>query len=343
MGVEESLLKERNIYELNKIDISKIDSSEVEIIVFNSINELTYLIYYDSLNNSFEVYDLNSFQKIISIRNALRKKHDSLIKKYDYINDKKREIIMASTNNEIIIFNVNTWEIIYNFESEFSYAYFFSPCLIKSEGNFFLLNFNINSNNIIISDLELNIKSSINGIECKDPNSLKCYIYYENNNIYIVCNCFTFVDVFDFNSKIKYKRYKNSNFEVKDSLVIKKEITKIIIGSSQIDIWDFHKYELLKTIKIENSIKRMCLCSIDNFIALLYKNNDYQNKIVLFQLSGDKLIPMFESKESLLYIKRISIKNFRNILIIGNYNTFLDETPKYIKFFKVDEINVNLN
>ena len=76
MGIEESSLKKRNIFELNTIDISKIDSSEVEIIVFCRINGFPYLIYYDSLNNSFEVYNLNTFQKIISLQNALRKKHD---------------------------------------------------------------------------------------------------------------------------------------------------------------------------------------------------------------------------------------------------------------------------
>ena len=130
--------------------------------------------------------------------------------------------MLASTFNEIIIFNAKTWEIIYNFEYENPYVYFFSPCLIKSDKNFFILNFNIHSNCISISDLKLNIQSSINGIVCDDPNNLKCYSYYENNNIYIVCNCSTFVDVFDFNSKSKYKKYKNSNTEIKDSLIIKK-------------------------------------------------------------------------------------------------------------------------
>ena len=56
-------------------------------------------------------------------------------------------------------------------------------------------------------------------------------------------------------------------------------------------------------------------------------------------LSGDKIIPIAEVKDSLLYIKKISLK-FKNILIIGNYNTFIEETPKYIKFFIVNKINV---
>ena len=62
----------------------------------------------------------------------------------------------------------------------------------------------------------------------------------------------------------------------------------------------------------------MCLCSINNHIVIFYKNYHYRKKIVLLQLYDDKIIQMFELQNSLLYIKRISIKNFSNILVIGN-------------------------
>ena len=58
----------------------------------------------------------------------------------------------------------------------------------------------------------------------------------------------------------------------------------------------------------------MRLCSIDNYIAILYKNYNYRQKIVLLHLYGDKITQMLEPQNSLLYIKRISIKNFNNIL-----------------------------
>ena len=86
-------------------------SSDNTFVAFKSINEIFYLVF-SSLEKSIISYDIKNSQKICEIKNA----HNNYIINFRHFYDKKnkRDLLMSvsSFDNNIKIWNINTWDCI---------------------------------------------------------------------------------------------------------------------------------------------------------------------------------------------------------------------------------------
>ena len=266
-------------------------NNEKSFIVFNSINNIFYLIYIKS--HSLISYDLNEFKKINEIKNAHNENISNIIHIVDQTNKCDLIISISKEINNIKLWNINNFECLYNFEKIYESG-LLSACLLNDNNKIYIIVGNDSplSNYINVFNLNGNkikdINTSIKGII-----SLYSYFDIELSKNYIIAAQDCTIVSYDYNKNELYKKYDCKNVHSHENIIIndKDKIIKLIesSGDGYVRIWGFHSGKMIKAIQVGYFLLRgICLW-----------NSEY-----LFVGCGNSIITLLSLK------KGIIIKNF---------------------------------
>ena len=294
--------------------------------VFNSINNILYLIY-SNKNNSIICYDLIQQKKIKEL-NQYHNKYITNFRHYlDIIN--KRDLLMSisSEDNNLRIWNVNNWNCILNLNNINNTGFLFSACLLRQNNEIYIITSNTNNtNNGNISEpikvFNLN-GQKIN--EINNSNQLTFFIdnyydYISSKHYIIACNYY-FSQSFDFIKNDKYHKYTEKGWNyINNSIVIYNDdnIIKLITSSSDgyIRIFNFHSGLFLNKIQIaKNYLFGMCLWN-ENYLFVGCKDKSFK----LIELKNGLVVKtLVGHNNDVLTIKKINHPQLGECLISQNW------------------------
>ena len=127
-------IKINNIIEIN--DAFSLCSLDNIFSVFNSINNILYLIY-SKENKSIIIFDIINKVKICEIKNA----HNKAITNFRHYLDKKnkRDLVMSISfdENNIKLWNINNLECLLNLQNIYDTGYLNSSCFLEDNNNIY--------------------------------------------------------------------------------------------------------------------------------------------------------------------------------------------------------------
>ena len=289
--------------------------------VFNSINNILYLIYSNE-NNSIISYNLIDNKKINIIKNA----HDKYICNFRYYLDNinKRDLIISIScdDNNLKLWNINKFELILNMESIYNNGVLYSACFLNNNNQNYIITSNSyisTKESIKVFDFKGNIIKEIN--DSKDD-AFFIDTFYDNDlykHFILTCNR-GYVKSYDYNENKLYRKYYEDNYNYQhnwhNSLIINKnKKVKELIESCDdgyIRIWNFHSALLLKKIKVNN--KRLVEICMWNNEYIFVGCND--NTIKLIELSNEKIIKELKGHDGVVFsIKTVVFPEYGKCLI----------------------------
>ena len=227
--------------------------------VFKSFNNILFLIYTNK-RNSIISYNLIDYKIINEIKNA----HQHSISNFRHFFDKnnKRDLIMtiSGVNNNIKIWNFNTFECLLNIRPINNKGWIDSACFFYKDNNTYI----ITSNNNITNPLDPIKIFDFKGNNIKELNDSLEFTYfidiYEDNiknKSYLITGNKGYSKSYDYNDNKVYHKYVVKNdipfHHVSILIDNSEEITKMIEPSCfGINVWNFHSGDLIRTIKIND-------------------------------------------------------------------------------------------
>ena len=308
-------------------------SYEDSFIVFKSVDNILQLVY-ATKEKSIISYDLDSKRNIAKKFKA----HKNFITNFKFIYDREnnKDIVMSISkkDNNIKIWNTNSWELLTDIPKANQNNFLYSACFLQNENNINIITSNgknlqaLQSNENFENMKLFNLKGELI-FEIEDTNDCTYFvdIYYDNNlsKNFIVTGNFNYVKSYDFDSKSLYHKYFENNNGIHPSVIINKIGEKIKLIEScedgNIRIWGFHSGELIRKIKTENN----------NLYGICLWNENY-----IFVGCKDQSIKLIELKNGLL-IKNLKghkgrIISFKKIIKLDNseylFSQGLDGTIK---------------
>jgi len=311
--------------------------------VFRSINNILQLVY-ATKNKAIICYDLNRK----AVTNKKFNTHNNFITNFRHYLDNinRRDIIMSISkkDNNIKLWNANTWENICNITNVNRNDFLYSSCFIKENNNNYIITSNGCNRQFYMNlhNFEPMKIYNFNGEKIKEiNNSDDCTFfvdtYYDDklSKNFIVTGNYNYIKSYDYDKNELYRKYYENNNGIHPSVIIKKSEEKIkLIESCEdgiIRMWGFHSGELLRKIKTDN----------DNLYGVCLWNDNYA-----FVGCKDQTIKLIELKNGLL-IKTIKghkgrIISFKKIYDpnVGEYlfSQGLDQKIK-LWIYKENELN----
>ena len=295
--------------------------------IFNSINDILYLIYRNE-HNSIILFNLNNNQKINEIKEA----HIFSITNFKHYTDiyNKRDLIISisAEDNNLKLWNLYNFECLINLQNINQSGRLLSVNFLNDNNQIYFLtsNYNWKENNekIKVYDLKGNKIKEINDID--EPNKRICFIdsYYDNNlsKNYILIGNYNYVKSYDYNKNVLYYKYCDNDYRDHYSVVINndKNIVKLIESScdGNIRIWNFHSGDLLNKIKVCNEwICGICLWN-NEYLFVCCKDKN----IKLIELNKGIIIQeLMNHNYGVLTIKKIFIPKYGHCLLSqGRFN-----------------------
>ena len=271
--------------------------------VFKSINDILELVY-ATKDKSINVYDLNNSKLL----HKLFKTHNNFITNFRHYLDKisSRDIIMSMSkkDNNIKLWNANSWEQIKNIENVNKKDFLYSACFFNDNSTDYIITSNGCNRQYYmnIHNFEPLKLYGFNGEKIKelnDTNDCTFFIdtYFDDklSKNFIVTGNYNYIKAYDYDKGEIYKKYFENNNGIHPSVIIKKSEEKLkLIESCEdgiIRIWGFHSGKLLRKIKTDNN----------NLYGLCLWNDNYA-----FVGCKDQTIKLIELKNGLL------IKSYNN-------------------------------
>ena len=237
--------------------------------VFNSINNILYLIY-SNYNKSIISYDLNQQILINEIRKAHRKNISNLKHYLDKINNRDLILSISFKDNNLKLWDVKNWNNILNIINVNRIGFLASACLINEDNKIHIItsNYNEEDNCEPIKVFDLNgIK--INEMNCSNESTFFIDVYYDSisKKNFILTGNENYVKSYDYNSnsanKLYHKYFENNNGSHKSVIINdKQKIIKLIESciDGNIRVWNFHSGLLLIKINVNyNWLYGLCL------------------------------------------------------------------------------------
>ena len=304
--------------------------SRDEFCLFESFNNIFYLVYISITNNSNNIifFDLKNEQITSVIKNA----HTELINILKHYQDKKnrRDLLLTLSMDSVKLWNIN------NLENLFSFV---KPDLNDYQACFLNLNNDIliamkvpqlTGNYILINYIQIyNLKKEkIKEIKDKNTKDWPLFIdsFYHNNISYIISCNLSSIKAYNYN-KNKWTIYFGDK---KEDCFLHFIITNInnalkMIGSSHesIYIWNFQTGQLLNSIKGGSnraSYCKLCLWNNDSFFVgkggLLELVKIKNNKLnVEKRLSGNnEFIPCIKKIRHPIYGECLISKDYDGVI-----------------------------
>ena len=289
--------------------------------IFKSIYNILYLIYADK-NNSIISYDILNNIKLIHIK----KSHKEPILSFRHYFDKNAKcdfvLSLSGFESNIKLWNVNTWECLFNYEKVNINGCTFSACFLNSNSqNFIITSSYLYYHNLYDSDdMYEHIKvfdfkgNLITKINDSNEDTIFVDSYYDKNllKIFIITGNNGYVKSYDFYANKLYHKYEQSNILDDNygfnSIIINYKDNIIKLISIQLNgnilMWNFHSGELITNINISlNNLSGFCQWNDEYFFV-----GDIDEKIILLKLiSGKfKIIKEFNHNDKvILTIKKI--------------------------------------
>ena len=294
-------------------------------VVFNSINNIFYLIYANS-EKSIISNDVINNKKINEIKNA----HKNNIMNFRYNFDKinKRDLIISmSLDNNIKLWDIKNFDCLLDLKKVNENGELFSSCFLNIDNNIYIISSNIvysHRDPIKIFDLDGNKIKEINDSE---EQTLFIDAFYDNllSKYFIITGNVGFAKSYDYNKNKAYHKYSDKkNFSYCSMVILKEEkITKLITSSRDgcIKIWDFHFNILLNTIEVTKSwLTGICLWNKEFLFAA-------GGGIHLINLKSCKVINKLKDSGEVISLKKIMLPQNKECLIAQEY-------PNKIYLFK---------
>ena len=290
--------------------------------VFNSINNILYLIYSNN-KNSIISYNIVDNIKMKEVQNA----HDKIIINFRHCLDEKnnRDLIMSISafDNNIKLWNLKNFDCLLNMKNVNNSGWLNSACFLNDNDNIYICSSNGENGNPTIENLEQIKIFDLNGNKLKE-------IKYSNDNIYLIDNYYDkklcqnylitgnngYVKSYDYENNKIYHKYSNEDKRIHYSINIytDKGIIKLIESScdGNIRIWNFHWGEFLNKIKF-NRIYIFGICLLKN--EYLFVGCD-DNTIKIIDLNNLKIINILKGHQSyVLSVKIITHPQYGDCLI----------------------------
>ena len=298
------------------------DNLDNSFTVFKSINDILYLIYTNA-NKSIICFDLENNKKIKEVIS----KHNQYITNFrhylDEINNRDLLMSISCDDNNLKLWNVNTWECIVDIKNISCNGFLYSACFLADNNNINLItsngNFRGKSESIKIYNIE---GKKLKEIEDSNDATLFIDTYYDKKNLktYILTGNHGYIKSYDYNLNKVYHKYcdndNNSHLSVKVQNT--HEITNIIesCNDGNIRIWNFHTGLLLKTIKVSNTFLRgICLWD-NNYIFVACCDND----IKLIDLEKGIIVKSLKGHNNfVLTVIKVIFPNYGYCLISQGY------------------------
>ena len=311
--------------------------------VFRSINNILKLVY-ATKNKSILCYDLD--RKVLS--NKSFNAHNNYITNFKHYLDSinRRDIIMSISkkDNNLKLWNANTWENICNIINVNRNDFLYSSCFMKDNNNDYIITSNgcnrqfyMNIHNFEPMKIYNFMGEKIKDIDNSDDCTFYVDTYYDDklSKNFIITGNYNYIKSYDYDKNELYRKYYENNNGIHPSVIIKKSEEKIkLIESCEdgiIRMWGFHSGDLIRKIKTDN----------DNLYGICLWNDNYA-----FVGCKDQTIKLIELKNGLL-IKTIKghkgrIISFKKIIEpnIGEY-LFSQGLDQKIKLWINKDNNLN--
>ena len=241
-------------------------------IVFNSIDDILYLIYSNE-KKSIISYNIIDNKKAIEIKNS----HNEKIFNFSHILDTKngRDLIISiSYDQNIKLWNINNFQCLLNLTNINKGGWIYAACFLHNNDNLFIITSNSNYFDNNIEPMKIYDFNGNKISEIKDSNYNTYFVntYYDakyNKNFIIVGNA-GYMSSYDFNMNKIYHQYIDQDNDIDyacthDNAIMNTDnegITKLIESSidGYIRIWNFHTGKLFNKVKICNSsLYGLCL------------------------------------------------------------------------------------
>lgn len=321
-------LEKANDFQLNSFVDSYITDG---FCVFNSINNILYLIYSNELK-SIIAYDLNNNQKVCEIKNA----HENYISSLKHILDtnKKQDLLISVSydSNCLKLWDIKYFQCLCYIQNINPDGFFFCANFLPEKNkdkefvNISILTTNCNfygdSQPIKKYDLSGNFIGKINNSDGLDILYLTHFSDFISKKEYLIAGTKRFIISFDIEKNEVYKTYDDQNASMHFNIIIneknKEGIIQMIESGSdgKVRIWDFHEVKLLFTINVSNTwLYGMCLWD-ENFIFVGEGNKNLK----IIDLTKGKIIQELSgNNERITTIKKIKLKKYGECLISQEY------------------------
>ena len=267
--------------------------------LFTSIDDIIYLVYSNS-KKSIISYNLIDNKKINEIKNAHAR--DITNFRHFFDKDKKRDLLISISlsDNNLKLWNMNTFECLIHLENVNKSGRLFSGCMFSENNANYIITSCAYGNNEPIKIFDIN---NNNIKEIKDSSESTYFIdIFFNKNLsknYIITGNNGFIKSYDYNNNLVYHKYNDNDNNRHCSIIINSKEEKVELIDSSYDgnirIWDFHSGQLLNKIKVCNNGWLIGMCLWDN-----------EN---LFVGCGDKSIKLIDLKNGLINMNLNGFKN----------------------------------
>ena len=290
-------LNHLKLNEKNNLSNLNEDKNQINFNKFELVTELTKNAYCsNNTNNTFLIFNCsnNIFYLIYTTDNI------SIISRHIFIKSSKKDIIMSLSDidNNLKLWEANTWECILNLENINNQGFLNSACFLNDNGNIYIASSNWNFDfveNIKIFDIKGKKIKEINESNNKTV-YIKSYYDHKKSKYYIVTGNDGCIKSYNYSENKLYHKYDQKNFNNSYYCFIIKYFKNVlkIIGScfdGYIRIWDFDSGDILKIIYAEHKgLIGICTWN-DNFLFCgtndkLLKVIDLNKGIVLKKYRG---------------------------------------------------------
>ena len=293
--------------------------------VFNSINNILYLIYSNE-NKSMICYDLNNQRKINEIKNI----HDEFITNFRHYLDEinKRDLVMSLSRNDnnIKIWNINNFECILDIKNVNQNGYIYSACFLKDSSQNYIIASNRNMEGEPSPIKIFNFKGQkIDEIKDSKDHTFFIDTFYDTilNKNFIITGNFGYVKSFDYSKNELYHKYDDNKCDNNDrfhcSIIIKNNERKIKLiessGDGFIRIWNFHSGLLLNKIQVGSRLYSICLWN-KNYLFVGCQDNT----IKLIELNNKLIVKSLYGHDNwVLTLKKVCDNKGKELLISQNW------------------------
>ena len=312
------------------IDISK-PFLNINFIVFESKISDIFLVYIQ--NNSFGVYSLITYEKIVLIKNA----HDNPIRfiGHDYDQQLDKDYILTSDERgHAKIWDMETWDLVFesNYYSNLGEIKRF--CILTDFRNNLKKYVILSSNEYTVNDKQQQLvlydfkaNNLIKNFGDKDGVRHMVTFYDENFfKFYIFVGVHSYIKVYDFDNLKKYKQFSlRKQYGIFDFLVrkIDKEVNVISHdGNGAIRVWDFYTGNLIKELKCGDFVFFFLSWNTKYLLINCHENNS-NGLIKIIDLEKNEVINKKITGET-CGIAKIKLKDFGEALILNTSDKHFD-------------------
>ena len=298
--------------------------SEYKFDVFQSINDILTLVY-SNKNYSIIFYNIIDNKKIIEIKKAhcyyitLLRHYLDKIKEIDYI------ISVSNLDQNIKLWNINTFECLFNLLYINVNGSITSACFLNDNNQNYILTCNFSSNNkkcdlIKVFDFE---GKEVKEIKDSDENAhIIINFYDEKTKInYIITGNDSYAKSYNYNKNKIYHIYKTKS--TKDEIHSIKinnneKIIKLLAscGDGYVRVWNFHSGGLMKKINCKDYLN--CICLWDNEYVFVGCDNKLIKLVNL--KTGEVIFDIISHNNYILDIKKIIHPKYGHCLISQGNN-----------------------